>query len=308
MIPGLGPKGFMGKLQRPGLLGALVISSLACAQQLPQLGNITPKIALTPAAMIRPVAQPCTRSSEPFDVDDYSGPFNQLVARFSQRVEQATVHVPHHHSGLRPCAMDAREKFRLFVDQQIDPINFVGAAWDAAQAQADWDDAPFGQGANGYSKRFAASVADNATSDFFGVFFYPAIFHQDPRYYRQGQGTVKGRLLHALEHRFVAVSDSGHPMFNFSEWFGTVSSKAVGNLYHPGNPRGFGPTASRVGFSVGNDMAWDVLREFWPEIAHKFKLPFRTHDEFSGASHAPASQPPSAVTPSPDSAAAVDLH
>ena len=299
----------MGKLQRPGLFSALVISSFACAQQLPQLGNITPKIALAPAAMIRPVAQPCTRSPEPFDVDDYSGPFNQLVAQFSHRVEQATVHVPHHHSGLRPCAMDAREKFRLFVDQQIDPINFVGAAWDAAQAQADWDDAPFGQGANGYSKRFAAAVADNATGDFFGVFLYPAIFHQDPRYYRQGQGTVKGRILHALEHRFVAVSDSGHPMFNFSEWFGTVSSKAVGNLYHPGNPRGFGPTASRVGFSVGNDMAWDVLREFWPEIAHKFKLPFRTHEEYyTAAPRAPAAQPALAVTQATDAAPGGDLH
>jgi hypothetical protein len=53
----------------------------------------------------------------------------------------------------------------------------------------------------------------------------------------------------------------------------------LSNLYHPGNPRGFGPTASRVGFSVANDMAWDVLREFWPEVAHKLRLPFRTHRE-----------------------------
>jgi hypothetical protein len=297
----------MGNLQRPGLFVALFISSFACAQQLPQLGNITPKIALTPVAMIRPVTQPCAKATEPFAVDDYDGPFNQLVARFSQRVEQATVHVPRRHSALRPCAMDAREKFRLFVNQQVDPINFLGAAWDAAQAQADWDDAPFGQGATGYSKRFAASVADNATGDFFGVFLYPAIFHQDPRYYRLGQGTVKARLLHALEHRFVAVSDSGHPMFNFSEWFGTVSSKTVSNLYHPGNPRGFGPTASRVGFSVGNDMAWDVLREFWPEIAHKFRLPFRTHEDYYATSpHAPAAQP--APTTPGDSSPAAELR
>jgi len=299
----------MGKFQRSGL-AALVIGSCACAQQLPQLGNITPKIALAPAAMIRPAVQPCAKSTEPFDVDDYDGPFNQLVARFSQRVEKSTVHVPRRHSALRPCAMDAREKFRLFVDQQIDPINFVGAAFDAAQAQADWDDAPFGQGATGYSKRFAASVADSATGDFFGVFLYPAIFHQDPRYYRLGQGPVKVRILHALEHRFVAVSDSGHPMFNFSEWFGTVSSKTVSNLYHPGNPRGFGPTVNRVGFSVANDMAWDVLREFWPEIAHKFKLPFRTHEEYyAGAPHPVTPSPAPAVAPtSTDSSASIDLH
>jgi len=91
-----------------------------------------------------------------------------------------------------------------------------------------------------------------------------------------GQGGFKARLGHALQHRFVSVSDSGNPMFNYSEWLGTVSSKAVTNLYHPDNPRGVGPTAERIGLSVAGDMGWDVLREFWPEVARKFKLPFRT--------------------------------
>jgi len=85
-------------------------------------------------------------------------------------------------------------------------------------------------------------------------------------------------------------------MPNYSEWFGTVSSTAVSNLYHPGNLRGFGPSASRVGFSVANDVAWDVLREFWPEVAHKLHLPFRTHDDVAKV---PAmSMPMQAVNPS----------
>jgi hypothetical protein len=226
----------------------------------------------------------------------YSGPFNQLGARFSQKVDRVTVHTPRHHTSLKPCSLSAGEKFRLAVNDTIDPVNFIGAGWSASLAQADHDDRAFGQGSAGYSKRYAAALADNATGDFFGIFLYPAIFHQDPRYYRVGHGTVESRLGHALEHRFVAVGDSGKRTFNFSEWFGTVSSKLVTNLYHPGNPQGFAPTASRVGFSVGSDMAWDVLREFWPEIAHKFKLPFRTHREpYIGnlpASHEPVSPAP----------------
>jgi hypothetical protein len=285
----------MDKIQRQFvLLGALAVSCIASAQRLPQAGNITPAAALVPPSMIRPVT-PCVQSAEPFDVDDYNGPFNQLVARFSQRVEKATVRVPRHQNGPRPCSLDAAGKFRLFVDQQLDPINFVGANIDAGLAQADRDDRPFGQGAQGYSKRYAATLADNATGDFFGVFLYPSIFHQDPRYYRLGHGGVKLRLGHALKHRFLTTSDSGKQMFNFSEWFGTISSKAVSNLYHPGNPRGFEPTVNRVGFSIGNDMAWDVLREFWPEIAHKFKLPFRTHEEY--AMRAPAIRAPATREP-----------
>jgi hypothetical protein len=119
----------------------------------------------------------------------------------------------------------------------------------------------------------------NLTGQFFSTFLYPSLFHQDPRYYRLGSGGVKARLGHALIHRLIAQSDSGKRMPNYSEWFGTVSSTALGNLYHPGNLRGFSPTASRVGFKLGNDVTWDVLREFWPEIAHKLHLPFRMHEE-----------------------------
>ena len=255
----------------------LVTSSLAYAQHLPKPGNFTPSVALISPALSLP-ALPCRNMIEPFDVDDYNGPLNRVVARFSQRVESGTVHLPHNH-GVQPCSMSAGDKFRLFVEDNVDPANFVGSAWDAGMSQLTGDDPSFGQGSAGYGKRYAATLADNASSDFFGTFLYPAVFRQDPRYYRMAHGSVTSRLDHALVHRFVTRTDSGKPTFNFSEWLGTISSKALSNMYHPDNPRGFGPTASRVGFSVGSDMAWDVLREFWPEVAHKFRLPFRGHDE-----------------------------
>jgi hypothetical protein len=268
-----------------GLVCLLAISCLAGGQQLPHLAMLTPEATLpTPVYVPAPIkpaapAQPCAIFVEPFDIDDYSGPMNKVVARFSQRVDSATVQLPRHHSP-RPCAMDAHDKFNLFVQNTADPLNFMGAAWDAGMAHMDHDDATYRQGVAGYGKRYSAALTDNVAGDFFSTFLYPSLFHQDPRYYRmgQGQGTPNQRLAHALAHRFVARSDSGKRMFNYSEWLGTVSSKALSNVYHPGNPRGFAPTASRVGFSVANDMAWDVLREFWPEIARKFRLPFRTHE------------------------------
>ncbi len=273
----------MRRLQKHFLLfGLIATASLAAAQPAPGLNNMTTAVTLaSPAIMptfIQPVVVPCARPTEPFDVDDYSGPLNQVVARFSQSIEKTTVHIPRHH-GIKPCSLSAADKFHMFVESTADPINYVGAGWDAAIAQLDRDDPSYQQGAAGYGKRYGAAVTDNVTSDFFGIFLYPSLFHQDPRYYRMGQGPAQQRLGHALVHRFVTQSDSGTSMPNYSEWFGTVSSKALTNLYHPGNQRGFTSTASRVGFSVANDMAWDVLREFWPEIAHKFKLPFRTHNE-----------------------------
>jgi hypothetical protein len=255
----------------------LLASTFADAQAQPRLDNMTPAVALVSPSMITPARPPCARPVEVFDMDDYNGPLNQLVSRFSQRIENTTVHLPRRHSDLRPCALTASSKFHMFVESTADPLNYVGAVWDAATAQIDNDDPAFRQGASGFGKRYGSAVVDNATSDFFGIYLYPSLFRQDPRYYTMRQGSAQLRLGHALAHRFVTHGDSGRLMLNYSEWFGTVSTKALSNLYHPGNPRGFGPTATRVGFSVANDMAWDVLREFWPEVTHKLHLPFRSH-------------------------------
>lgn len=64
-------------------------------------------------------------------------------------------------------------------------------------------------------------------------------------------------------------------MFNFSEWFATTSSVVVANTYHPDNRRGVAPVAGWVAEDVAEDVGFDVLREFWPEISRKFRLPFR---------------------------------
>ena len=71
------------------------------------------------------------------------------------------------------------------------------------------------------------------------------------------------------------VKQHYHYVSHFSEWLGTTSSVVANNAYHPGNQRNPRAVAEAVSINVATDMGFDVLREFWPEIAHKFKLPFR---------------------------------
>lgn len=268
----------------------------ASAQRFTSFGPITPQTAIGQVAEFHPGQPPCAPKNEPFDVGDYDGPFNKLVARFSQRVDRVTLHPPTaRHTGLKPCSLSAGEKFRLWVDDSIDPTNFVTAGFSAGLDQAQNTDPPYGQGMAGYAKRYGAEIADHTTGGFFGIFLYPTIFHQDPRYHRVGSGSTGQRLVHALEHRFVAYNDAGKRTVNYSEWFSAVSTNLVGNLYHPGNARGFEPLATRVCISVGNDMGWDVLREFWPEVAHKFHLPFRTHEDDTATTNSTGTTGPGGV-------------
>ena len=48
---------------------------------------------------------------------------------------------------------------------------------------------------------------------------------------------------------------------------------------HPDHDNGLGQVAQDTGFAILGDMGFDVLREFWPEIAKKFKMPFRDRNE-----------------------------
>ncbi|MGA8221611.1 MAG: hypothetical protein WB780_08145 [Candidatus Acidiferrales bacterium] len=213
---------------------------------------------------------------------DYQGPFQKVVAAFGRRLERKSAHPPHppnYKPGATLCVLDTKDKFLLFVEDTIDPVTFIYAGFNAGIGQAENTGRSYGQGGAGYGTRFGASFAGQASNEFFKEFAYPTLFREDPRYYRMAQGSTRGRFLHAIEHAFVAHRDNGSPVFNFTEWLGTSSAVALSNTYHPDYRRGFSPAAQRVGISVGEDMGFDVLREFWPEIARRFKLPFRDQGE-----------------------------
>jgi hypothetical protein len=215
--------------------------------------------------------------------EDYEGPFKKVVGTFARKLEQKSAHSPHYKPGAVLCSLEAKDKFILFVRDTVEPVSFLSAGFNAGLDQAEDRDPTFGQGAAGYGKRLGTNFAGEATWRFFTDFAYPSVFAEDPRYYRLSHGTRKQRLLHAMEHTFIAHRDNGKRMFNYSEWLGTASSSALSNVYHAGDDHGFSPFARQVGFAVLQDMGFDVLREFWPEVARKFRMPFRQAEERNSA-------------------------
>lgn len=236
----------------------------------------------SPQAGGQAAQSPCVQPARIFIAEEYTGPFKKIVTYFARKPEIKTAYVRRRDASVRICALLPSQKFDLFLRNSIHPVTFIAAGWDAGIAQAADDDPTFGQGAEGYGKRYGATLADHVSRDFFHTFAFPVLFRQDPRYYRQGYGSGHSRLRHSLTHVFVAHADSGHSMFNFSEWLGTVSAVALSNTYHPGNQRGVGAASERVAVNVGSDAGFDVLREFWPELVRTFRLPFRVEGAANG--------------------------
>lgn len=239
-----------------------------------------PLVLTPPAQEIQlSAAVACVQPPAMVSWEDYHGPFQKVVGAFGRRLERKSAHAPHYKPGAVLCVLSLRDKLLLSVRETFDPVTVLGIAYDAGISQAENNDPSYRQGAEGYGRRFGAGLAGQASSQLFEDVLYPTVFSQDPRYYRLAHGSTRKRFLHALEHSVVAHREDGTQMFNFTEWLGTTSAVVLSNTYHPDNRRGVGPTATRVAYNVGGDIGFNVLREFWPEIARKFRLPFRDQNE-----------------------------
>lgn len=119
----------------------------------------------------------------------------------------------------------------------------------------------------------SASARSNWTrpTSFIGDFVLPVLLHQDPRYFRLGQGSFGRRTWYAVSRVFVTYNDSGHTVFYSSALTGTAIAAGLSNLYYPPQDVGFGHTMSRIGIDLGNTALYNVAAEFWPDIHRKLR-------------------------------------
>jgi hypothetical protein len=162
------------------------------------------------------------------------------------------------------------QKFQLFGFNTLNPFPIAAAAAVAGFSQALDSNSGYGQGAEGYGKRFGAAYADNASTQFFGTFLYPVIFHQDPRYFRKANGTTSSRMGYAISRLFITRNDSGHSAPNVSLLLASASSAALSNVYYPAGDRSAGNASVRFGISFATEAGFNLMKEFWPDIKHKF--------------------------------------
>jgi hypothetical protein len=162
-----------------------------------------------------------------------------------------------------------REKFRLFLKSAFDPVTIGIVGVQAGLSQADNSFPDYGQGAQGYGKRFGAAFADEVAAGFFSNFAYPSLLKQDPRYFRIGKGSLKHRIFYSIKQEFVAHTDSGGRSFHFSNVLGALSGGGLSNIYYPSSDRGFALTMSRAGIAILYGTAGGVFDEFWPDISRK---------------------------------------
>jgi len=162
-----------------------------------------------------------------------------------------------------PAPLTAKQKFHLAWRSTLDPISFLGVGVSAGLEQAENEFPGYGQGADGYAKRYGAGFADSAIAGFLGGAIYPSIFHQDPRYYYQGTGTFASRARHAIQSVVICRGDNGKMEFNVSNVLGNFSAAGLSNLYYPASDRhGAGLTMQNAAIGTAFGAFAALMQEF----------------------------------------------
>jgi hypothetical protein len=171
--------------------------------------------------------------------------------------------------------LSPKHKFELAWRSASDPITLVGVGVLAGIDQAGDRWGAYGQGAQGYAKRYGATYANVFSATFIGGAIMPSILKQDPRYFYKGTGSKRSRLLYAMASSVICKGDNGRWQPNYSNVIGSFSGSAIAALYYPKNDRqgaGFivGGALTRIGeTSLAGILQEFVLRKLTPNRASR---------------------------------------
>ncbi len=171
-----------------------------------------------------------------------------------------------------PGPLTSLQKFELFLDKSVSPPQILSSAAGAGISEARGTLAGYGQGGEGFGKRFGSSMASGASSHFFGTFLLPAMLHEDPRYFVRLNGGFRARVGHALLRTVVIRTDGGAARFNLPGTLGPLLAEGLANTYLPDSERTAGKTFQRFGIRIGFSAANNLVKEYWPSIFKSLRM------------------------------------
>jgi len=166
-----------------------------------------------------------------------------------------------------PASLTSKQKFQLALKATTDPVTIAAVGVIAGVDQAANRFSGYGQGAQGYAKRYGASYGNFASGLFIGGAVLPSILKQDPRYFYKGTGTKRSRFLYAISRTVVCKGDNRLWQPNYSSVLGDLAAGGISNLYIPERDRhGAALTLQNAAIALGTTAVINVLQEF---VLHK---------------------------------------
>src|SRR6185369_1211439 len=164
--------------------------------------------------------------------------------------------------------LDVPGKLEYHFEKVYSPFSLIESGFQAAILQ--WNDDPreWGQGYHGLWRRMASTVGyDTARNTF--MFTLDSVTRQDPRYYREGEGSILSRGRYAFDQVFVGHTDSGKKTLPFVRFAATYGVAFLANGWNPDRLSDRRHAVVRGKVTLAADAGNNIFDEFWPDIKKK---------------------------------------
>ena len=159
--------------------------------------------------------------------------------------------------------LTAKQKYQLAWKTEIDPLTWAMTGAVAGFEQAHGTFSGYGQGAQGYAKRFGANYADGFAGTMLGGAVLPAWLKQDPRYFYKGTGSFMSRAGYAIANSVICKGDNGHWQPAYSAIIGGLAAGGISNLYYPASDRAnVGLIFESAGIGTAEGALQNLIQEF----------------------------------------------
>lgn len=157
-----------------------------------------------------------------------------------------------------------------WFDQKTFGVSNLGGSMPGAALQT-WLDRPKEAGPHweGFAERYGVSLSTNAVSNAMEAGL-GAIWHEDPRYSRDGSRVpFKSRLGHVVEWTVLAPNQDGELRPAYARFIAFSGSSFISNAWREPSDTSTEHSLDRIAFAFLGRMGSNAFEEFWPDTKRK---------------------------------------
>jgi hypothetical protein len=165
-------------------------------------------------------------------------------------------------------SLTTRQKFDYRFWNTLSWRGLVGSAFGAGFDQIINSPKEWGQGIDGYGKRYASIFGGALTRQTLNFALETAL-HEDPRYFPLGGPSKKARIWQALSSTLVTRTDSGASSFAYGRVASAFATGQIVRSWQPASSSSFAYGVETGATSLGVDAAVNLIYEFIPSSRPK---------------------------------------
>jgi hypothetical protein len=177
----------------------------------------------------------------------------------AQLVPTATLNSP---------TLDVTGKLNYYLDKVFSPLALLQDSAEVAYAHLEDNPKEWREGWHGLWRRGVDNVGYDALRNSF-MLGLNAVSHEDPRYFRMGEGNFFLRTGYAVTQPLVGHADGGRKVVPWVRFAATFGVAFLSNAWYPDRMSDTRHALLRGVYTLGTDATKSFSYEFWPDLKKK---------------------------------------